>query len=67
MYFLVLLTPVCVQMTSSSSEVVEEVFVSHLVADIPEFRHLKEKISSMISESLSVCGYCHYCAVSILI
>ena len=26
---------------------VEEVFVSHLEADIPEFRHLKERFSSM--------------------
>ncbi|XP_070778688.1 phosphoinositide 3-kinase regulatory subunit 6 isoform X3 [Enoplosus armatus] len=35
-------------MTRSScdvSSVVEEVFVSHLEADIPEFRHLKEKFS----------------------
>ncbi|XP_070778687.1 phosphoinositide 3-kinase regulatory subunit 6 isoform X2 [Enoplosus armatus] len=37
-----------VKMTRSScdvSSVVEEVFVSHLEADIPEFRHLKEKFS----------------------
>ncbi|KAF3846885.1 hypothetical protein F7725_003963 [Dissostichus mawsoni] len=38
--------------TRSSSEgqsVVEEVFVSHLEADIPEFRHLKEKLSKKTS------------------
>ncbi|XP_034394726.1 phosphoinositide 3-kinase regulatory subunit 6 isoform X2 [Cyclopterus lumpus] len=34
-----------VKMTRSSCDVVEEVFVSHLEADIPEFRHLKEKFS----------------------
>ncbi|KAI3360150.1 hypothetical protein L3Q82_014469 [Scortum barcoo] len=39
-----------VKMTRTSCDVtsvVEEVFVSHLEADIPEFRHLKEKFSSM--------------------
>ncbi|KAM9346026.1 phosphoinositide 3-kinase regulatory subunit 6 [Symphorus nematophorus] len=38
-----------VKMTCSScdvSVVVEEVFVSHLEADIPEFRHIKEKSSN---------------------
>ncbi|XP_039679643.1 phosphoinositide 3-kinase regulatory subunit 6 isoform X2 [Perca fluviatilis] len=34
-----------VKMTRSRRGVVEEVFVSHLEADIPEFRHLKEKFS----------------------
>ncbi|XP_078124976.1 phosphoinositide 3-kinase regulatory subunit 6 isoform X1 [Sander vitreus] len=34
-----------VKMTRSSCDVVEEVFVSHLEADIPEFRHLKERFS----------------------
>ncbi|KAK1878315.1 Phosphoinositide 3-kinase regulatory subunit 5 [Dissostichus eleginoides] len=41
-----------VKITRSSSEgqsVVEEVFVSHLEADIPEFRHLKEKLSKKTS------------------
>ncbi|XP_026181177.1 phosphoinositide 3-kinase regulatory subunit 6 [Mastacembelus armatus] len=33
-----------VKMTRSSSDVVKEVFVSHLEASIPEFRHLKEKL-----------------------
>ncbi|XP_073350178.1 phosphoinositide 3-kinase regulatory subunit 6 [Pagrus major] len=39
-----------VKMTRSScniSSVVEEVFVSHLEADFPEFRHLKEKKSAV--------------------
>ncbi|KAI9533352.1 hypothetical protein NQZ68_024406 [Dissostichus eleginoides] len=41
-----------VKITRSSSEgqsVVEEVFVSHLEADITEFRHLKEKLSKKTS------------------
>ncbi|XP_034078568.1 phosphoinositide 3-kinase regulatory subunit 6-like [Gymnodraco acuticeps] len=41
-----------VKITRSSSEgqsVVEEMFVSHLEADIPEFRHLKEKLSKRTS------------------
>ncbi|KAK5914592.1 hypothetical protein CgunFtcFv8_009022 [Champsocephalus gunnari] len=44
-----------VKITRSSSEgppaVVEEVFVSHLEADIPEFRHLKGKSSKKASVS----------------
>ncbi|XP_068434416.1 phosphoinositide 3-kinase regulatory subunit 6 [Clinocottus analis] len=34
-----------VKMTRSSCDVVEELFVSHLEADVPEFRHLKGKLS----------------------
>lgn len=44
------LRSVYVQMTCSScplSSVVEDVFVSHLEADIPEFRHLIESSASM--------------------
>ncbi|GLD60400.1 phosphoinositide 3-kinase regulatory subunit 6-like isoform X1 [Lates japonicus] len=46
-----------VKMTHSSCDVksvVEEVFVSHLEADIPEFRHLKEKKRCNIRSRFSI-------------
>ncbi|XP_068192772.1 phosphoinositide 3-kinase regulatory subunit 6 isoform X2 [Antennarius striatus] len=36
-----------IKMTRSNSDVVEDVFVSHLEADISEFRHIKEKNSKV--------------------